>query len=206
MTVSAGTRLGPYEVLAPIGAGGMGEVYRARDTRLGRDVALKILTDKLEGHTDALERFDRAARTVASLSHPNVVALYDYGKYDGTVCAVTELLEGESLDRRLARERMSWRQAIEFAALIADGLSSAHARGIVHRDLKPGNVLITRDAQVKILDFGLATSAGVIADGHGGESTVTVQTVPGRVLGTVGYMVKPTHPTANSSLTRVLGG
>jgi TolB-like protein/Tfp pilus assembly protein PilF len=188
LKLTTGTQLGPYTVLGPLGAGGMGEVYRARDTRLGRDVALKILTDKLEGHPEALERFDREARTVASLSHPNVVALYDYGKYDGTVCAVTELLEGESLDRRLARERMSWRQAIEFAALIADGLSSAHARGIVHRDLKPGNVFITRDGQIKILDFGLATSAQVIADGRGGQSTVTVQTEPGTVLGTVGYM------------------
>ena len=106
----------------------------------------------------------------------------------GTVCAVTELLEGESLDRRLARERLSWRQAIEFAAFVADGLSAAHARGIVHRDLKPGNVFITRDGQIKILDFGLATSARVIADGRGGETTVTVQTEPGTVLGTVGYM------------------
>ena len=188
MKLTTGRQLGPYTILGPLGAGGMGEVYRARDTRLGRDVALKILTDKLEGHPDALERFDREARTVASLSHPNVVALYDYGKYDGTVCAVTELLEGESLDRRLARERLSWRQAIEFAAFVADGLSAAHARGIVHRDLKPGNVFITRDGQIKILDFGLATSARVIADGRGGETTVTVQTEPGTVLGTVGYM------------------
>lgn len=188
MKLTTGTQLGPYTILGPLGAGGMGEVYRARDARLGRDVALKILTDKLEGQADALERFDREARTVASLSHPNVVALYDYGKYEGTVCAVSELLEGESLDRRLARERMAWRQAIEFAALIADGLSSAHARGIVHRDLKPGNVFITRDGQIKILDFGLATSARLIADGRGGESTMTVQTEPGTVLGTLGYM------------------
>jgi serine/threonine-protein kinase len=188
LKLTTGTQLGPYTILGPLGAGGMGEVYRARDARLGREVALKILTNKLEGDPDALERFDREARIVASLSHPNVVALYDYGNYDGTVCAITELLEGESLDRRLARERMSWRHAIELAALIADGLSSAHARGIVHRDLKPGNVFITRDGQIKILDFGLATSARVFADGRGGDSTVTVHTEPGTVLGTVGYM------------------
>ena len=188
MKLTSGTQLGPYTILGPLGAGGMGEVYRALDTRLGRDVALKILTGTLEGHRDALERFEREARTVASLSHPNIVALYDFGTYDGTVCAVTELLEGESLDRRLARERLSWRQSIEFAALIADGLSAAHARGIVHRDLKPGNVFITRDGQIKILDFGLATSARGIAKGAAGESTTTLQTEPGTVLGTVGYM------------------
>jgi eukaryotic-like serine/threonine-protein kinase len=188
LKLPTGAQLGPYTILGPLGAGGMGEVYRALDTRLGREVALKILTDRLVGHPGALERFEREARTVAALSHPNIVALYDYGEYDGTVCAVTELLSGESLDRRLARERLSWRQAVEFAASMADGLSSAHARGIVHRDLKPANVFVTRDGLIKILDFGLATSARVIADGQTTGSMATLGTEPGTVLGTVGYM------------------
>ena len=146
MKLITGRQLGPYTILGPLGRAAW-RGLPPRDTRLGRDVALKILTDKLEGHPDALERFEREARTVASLSHPNVVALYDYGKYDGTVCAVTELLEGESLDRRLARERL-WRQAIEFAAL-----SPTDSRRPTPRD-RPSQpearqCLHTRDRQIK---------------------------------------------------------
>ena len=183
-----GTSLGPYRIVEPLGAGGMGEVYRARDARLGRDVALKVLSERLAGRPDALERFEREARTVGSLSHPNILALYDFGSYDNTVYAVTELLEGESLDRRIGRGGMSWRQVVEVAAAIADGLSSAHSRGIVHRDLKPANVFITRDGVVKILDFGLATAAERTDDEETAGPTALALTRPGTVLGTVGYM------------------
>src|SRR5262245_39112845 len=188
MPLTAGTTLGPYRIIEPLGAGGMGEVYRARDTRLGRDVALKVLSERLAGHPDALERFEREARTVASLSHPNILAPYDFGSYDNTVYAVTELLEGESLDRRIGRGGMSWRQVVEICAAIADGLSSAHSRGIVHRDLKPANVFITRDGVVKILDFGLATAAVSTDDDEAADPTTLTLTKPGTVLGTVGYM------------------
>jgi TolB-like protein/Tfp pilus assembly protein PilF len=166
----------------------MGEVYRARDTRLGRDVAVKVLSEKLAGHLDALGRFEREARTVASLSHPNILALHDLGTDGGTVYAVTELLEGESLDRRIARGSMSWRQVVETGAAIADGLASAHAKGIVHRDLKPANLFITRDGVVKILDFGLATAARTAPDESTADMTALALTEPGTILGTVGYM------------------
>jgi len=186
VTLAPGTSLGPYRIVEPLGAGGMGEVYRARDTRLGRDVALKVLSERLAGRPDALERFEREARTVASLSHPNILALYDFGTHENTVYAVTELLEGESLDRRIGRG-VSWRQVVEIGAAIADGLSSAHSRNVVHRDLKPANVFITRDGVVKILDFGLATAAEPEGTETTGPTALTL-TKPGTVLGTVGYM------------------
>jgi serine/threonine-protein kinase len=188
VTLAPGTRLGPYQILEPLGAGGMGEVYRARDTRLHRDVALKVLSERLAGRPDALERFEREARTVGSLSHPNILALYDFGSHDNTVYAVTELLEGESLDRRIGRGGMHWRQAVEVAAAIADGLSSAHSKGVVHRDLKPANVFITLDGVVKILDFGLATAAVSAEDDQTAGPTALTLTKPGTILGTVGYM------------------
>src|SRR5262245_25589322 len=135
----------------------MGEVYRARDSRLGRDVAIKVMAGRLAGNAEALTRFEREARAVAALSHPNVLALFDYGESDGTVFAVSELLEGETLRTRLASSgALSQRKAVEVAVQIARGLAAAHERGITHRDLKPENVFLTRDGHVKILDFGLA--------------------------------------------------
>src|SRR5215510_892858 len=133
MGLTAGTRLGAYQIVAPLGAGGMGEVYRATDTRLGRDVAVKVVSGRLMDDPNALARLEREARIVAALSHPNIVALYDFGREEGIVFAVMELLEGESLERYIASERTSWKRALEIAAAVVDGLASAHAKGLVHR-------------------------------------------------------------------------
>jgi eukaryotic-like serine/threonine-protein kinase len=184
MTLTAGTRLGPYEIVSPLGAGGMGEVYRARDTRLEREVAVKVIPAHLAGEADALARFEREARAVAALSHPNILAIHDYGR-DGSVSyAVMELLEGETLRERLGASALPTRKSIEYTQQIARGLAAAHDRGIVHRDLKPENVFLTRDGLVKILDFGLA---------HPTEVTVSVaadagDTETGMVVGTPGFM------------------
>lgn len=187
--LETGTRFGPYEIVAPLGAGGMGEVYRARDTRLNRSVALKILNPRLAGDPDARARFEREARAVAALSHPNVVIVHDVAIEADRLAIVSELLEGETLRGRLSRGVMAWRKALEIAASVADGLAAAHARGIVHRDLKPENIYLTSDGQVKVLDFGLArllpAGTGQPADA---VPTATVDTEPGAVLGTVGYM------------------
>ena len=186
MTLTAGIQLGAYEILSPLGAGGMGEVYRARDMRLGREVAVKVLTERLMDDPNARARFEREARAVAALSHPNIVALHDVGYEQGIAFAVMELLEGEGLDRRLATGRLSYAKSIEIAAAVADGLASAHARGFVHRDLKPANIFITRDGFVKILDFGLAKRDPF----HSGGSAASTadDTEPGTVLGTYTYM------------------
>ena len=154
--VKAGDRLGPYEILAPLGAGGMGEVYRASDSRLGREVAIKIVGERVSNDPKSLSRFEREARAVAALSHPNILAIHDFRTENGISFAVMELLRGKSLADQLGRERLSWRRAVELAAEMADGLASAHAQGIVHRDLKPANIFLTNDGHVKILDFGLA--------------------------------------------------
>ncbi|HEU5250439.1 MAG TPA: protein kinase [Thermoanaerobaculia bacterium] len=189
MKLEKGVHLGPYEILAPIGAGGMGEVFRARDARLGREVAIKILPESLADNPRALARFEREARAVAALSHPNILAIHDFGRESGLAFAVMELLEGESLDRRLAREELPWKKALEIGAAVADGLASAHARGIVHRDLKPANVFLTREGIVKILDFGLARQDEVSGAEETARPTVLAPaTEPGAVLGTVGYM------------------
>ena len=156
MPLSAGTRLGAYEIVAPLGAGGMGEVYRARDARLGRDVAIKVLPAAFAADPDALARFEREMKTLAGLSHPHIVAIYDVGRDGSSAYAVTELLEGETLADIVSRGPVPIRKAIEYGAQIARGLAAAHDRGIVHRDLKPANVIVTSDGHVKVLDFGLA--------------------------------------------------
>ncbi|MDQ5871397.1 MAG: protein kinase [Acidobacteriota bacterium] len=190
MTLAAGTRLGPYEIVSPLGAGGMGEVYRARDTRLERTVAIKVLPSRLAADADALARFEREARAVAALSHPNILSIHDFGTHQGLVYAVTELLEGKTLRERLEAGPLPARKAIEYAVQAAHGLAAAHEKGIVHRDLKPENVFVTNDGRVKILDFGLARlTAPELSGGPSTEArTATVGTEPGVVMGTVGYM------------------
>jgi len=188
MAISSGSRLGPYEIVAPLGSGGMGEVYRARDGRLGRDVAIKVLPDAVARNPDRLARFQREARALAQLSHPAILSIFDFGTEGETTYAVTELLEGETLRERLGREHLSWRRAVEIATALAEGLASAHGAGIVHRDLKPENIFLTRDGRVKILDFGLARIEPVQSGGMGTLSLKPDSTLPGAVLGTVGYM------------------
>jgi serine/threonine protein kinase len=148
MRLSAGSRLGPYEIVSPLGAGGMGEVYRARDTRLERTVAIKVLPSRLAADPDALARFEREARAVAALSHPNILSIHDFGTDRGVAYAVTELLEGKTLRERIEAGPLPARKAIEYAAQAAKGLAAAHDRGIVHRDLKPENVFVTNDGRV----------------------------------------------------------
>jgi Tol biopolymer transport system component len=191
MPLPAGTRLGPYEIVAPLGAGGMGEVYRARDAKLNRDVAVKVLPADFAASPHAIDRLEREAKAVAALSHPNILAIYDFGTADGRAYAVMELLEGSTLRDVLADGPLSQRSAVAYAVQIARGLAAAHDKGIVHRDLKPENVFVTADERVKILDFGLARQ-DPIASGAAGSPTLspTIQspTEPGTVLGTVGYM------------------
>ena len=160
MTLSPGTRLGPYEIVAPLGAGGMGEVYRARDPKLKRDVAVKVLPQSLATDPDALARFEREALAVAALSHPNILSIYDFGEQGGVSYAVTELLEGETLRDKLDAGPLSQKQAVDFALQVAKGLAAVHEKGVVHRDLKPENLFVTNDGRVKILDFGLAKLEG----------------------------------------------
>jgi serine/threonine protein kinase len=185
MTLSPGSRLGPYEILSPLGAGGMGEVYRARDSRLDRDVAIKILPERLAGDPQALARFEREAKAVAALSHPNILSIYDIGNEGGITYAVTELLEGETLRSRLRRGALDWRNAVETGIAIADGLSAAHSNGVVHRDLKPENIFLTQDCRIKILDFGLART---MAASQAEKSQAATVTNEGVILGTAGYM------------------
>ena len=189
MTVTPGTRLGPYEIVSAIGAGGMGEVHRAHDTRLGRDVALKVLLAPTAADPDRLRRFGQEARATAALNHPNIVAVFDVGTENGVSFVVSELLEGETLRDRLTAGPVPLRKAIEWGGQLTRGLAAAHDKGIVHRDLKPENLFITRDGSLKILDFGIAklmeTSA---ASGATMTPTLQVGTTPGMVVGTIGYM------------------
>ena len=190
MSLSPGTRLGPYEVLAPLGAGGMGEVYRAKDPRLGRDVAIKVLPASFSDDADRLRRFEQEARAAGVLNHPNITIVYDIGSHDGAPYVVQELLEGETLRAELAGGRFSPRKAIEYATQIAQGLAAAHEKGIVHRDLKPENLFVTKEGRVKILDFGLAKLTQPEGAGSSGTNlpTETRGTEPGVVMGTLGYM------------------
>jgi serine/threonine-protein kinase len=186
MTLAPGTRLGPYEIVSPLGAGGMGEVYRATDSRLGRDVAVKVVARRLADDPAALARFQREARVVASLSHPSIVALHDVGTEGHVAFAVMELLDGEPLDRSIGSAGLSWTRALDIGASVADGLACAHDRGVVHRDLKPANIFMTRDGLVKVLDFGLARQDPSHPDIQ--TTLAREETQPGVVLGTVGYM------------------
>src|SRR2546428_6886190 len=179
LTLSAGSRLGPYEIVAPLDAGGMGEVYRARDPRIGREVAIKILPDLWSRDRNRLRRFEQEARAAGGLSHPALLTIHDVGEHEGTPYLVSELLEGETLRRRLHAGPLSPRRAIEYAIQIARGLAVAHGKGIVHRDIKPENIFITKDGRVKILDFGLAKVE---------VATSQEKTAPGGVMGTAGYM------------------
>lgn len=187
MALDTGTKLGPYELSEALGVGGMGEVYRARDTRLGRDVAVKVLPQSFACDADRLRRFEQEARTVATLNHPNIVAIFDVGEYSGTGYLVSELLEGETLRDKLNAGPLTTRRSIAYGSQVAEGLAAAHEKGIIHRDLKPENIFVTRDGRVKILDFGLAKLNGAAAP-LGVTSPGATQTTPGVVLGTVGYM------------------
>jgi eukaryotic-like serine/threonine-protein kinase len=194
MSFVAGTKLGPFEILAPLGAGGMGEVYRARDTRLGRDVAIKVLPESFANDAERLRRFEQEARAIATLNHPNILSVHDIGEQESTHYLVAELLEGETLREKLSGGALPQRKAIEYALQIAAGLGAAHQKGVVHRDLKPENLFVTRDGRVKILDFGLAKTdtaalaAGVAPDGTTLDASLPARTAAGMVLGTVGYM------------------
>lgn len=189
MTLSPGTRLGPYEIVAPLGAGGMGEVYRAKDPRLGRDVAIKVLPHHLSQNAEVRARFEREARSVAALSHSNICALYDVGSHQGTDYLVMELLEGETLADRVARGPLALSELVRVGAQIADALDKAHRKGLIHRDLKPGNIMLTR-AGAKLMDFGLARATGLgTASGLTSSPTVTRPlTAEGTIVGTFHYM------------------
>src|SRR5438874_10247763 len=186
-TLPSGTQFGRYDILCPLGAGGMGEVYRARDNRLGRDLAIKILSRKLSASKQDFERFEREARSASALNHPNIVTIFELGQVDSTYYIAMELVEGELLRDMLTGGPIPLQKAIAIAAQTADGLAKAHEAGVVHRDLKPENLMVSRDGFVKILDFGLAKlvnpdqlpDAGTLA---------TSQTLPGAVLGTIEYM------------------
>src|SRR5450432_806863 len=188
MTLTLGTKLGPYEVVAPAGAGGMGEVYQARDTRLNRDVAVKILPAAFSRDPERMWRFQQEAQAIAALNHPNILAIHDFGEHDGSPYIVTEFLEGETLRQRLGAGALPVRKASEYAEQIARGIAAAHEKGIVHRDLKPENIFVTRDGRVKILDFGLAKLVRQEGSLTADAATLASQTEPGVVMGTIGYM------------------
>ncbi len=179
MPLISGSKLGPYEIQSPLGAGGMGEVYRARDTRLGREVAVKVLPESFARDMDRLRRFEQEAHTVAALNHPNILAVHDVGEYHGSPYLVCELLDGETLRDKMQDGAIAQRRAVEYASQIAEGLAAAHEKGVVHRDLKPENVFVTKDSRVKILDFGLAKLARVeaaVAAGDGVTAPLANQT------------------------------
>jgi tetratricopeptide (TPR) repeat protein len=188
VTLTPGTKLGDYEVKSLLGSGGMGEVYRARDSRLEREVAIKVLPSFLSVDSDRLRRFEQEARVAAALNHPNILAVHQMGTYEGAPYLVSELLEGETLREQIKRGPLSVRKAIDYGVQIARGLAAAHEKGIVHRDLKPENLFVTKDGRVKILDFGLAKLTQPQSGSVHSAPTVTDGTEPGMVMGTVGYM------------------
>jgi len=188
ITLAAGTKVGDYEVKSLLGAGGMGEVYRARDARLGRDVAIKVLPSFLCTDSERLRRFEQEARAAAALNHPNILAVFQMGTYEGSPYMVSELLEGETLREQITRGRMTIRKAIDYGIQIARGLAAAHEKGVVHRDLKPENLFATKDGRVKILDFGLAKLTQPQSSSEHDAPTLTEGTEAGVVMGTVGYM------------------
>ena len=189
MPLAAGTRLGPYEIVAPAGAGGMGEVYRARDTRLNREVAIKVLPEHLSGNPELRERFEREARAISQLSHPHICVLYDIGKQEGADFLVLEYLEGETLGARVRQGPLPAEQVLKYGAQMADALDKAHRHGVVHRDLKPDNVMLTKSG-VKLLDFGLAKPViGAVGVGSSGATmTHSPLTTEGTLVGTFQYM------------------
>ena len=188
--LAAGARVGHYEIVSLLGEGGMGQVYRGRDPRLGRDIAIKVLATDAAQDAEATARLEREARAIAALSHPNILAVYDVGREDTTFYIVTELLEGKTLREQMRTTPMSWRRAVEIGAEVADGLAAAHAKSIIHRDLKPENIFLTAEGRVKILDFGLAQTDPALAqrDETNIPTTKWFQTHPGTVIGTLGYM------------------
>ncbi|MDB4306284.1 serine/threonine protein kinase [bacterium] len=183
-----GATLGHYRIVEKIGEGGMGEVYRAHDERLDRDVAIKVLHRDVAQDADRLARFEREAKAVAKLDHPNILAIHQLGTHEGSPFIVTELLDGESLRARIPPSGMAWREAAEIGAAVAEGLAAAHRKNIIHRDLKPENVFITSDGRVKVLDFGLAQVKEPVEEEAETATLTPAGTVAGSVLGTMGYM------------------
>src|SRR5713101_223936 len=181
MALTSGTKLGPYEIQSPLGAGGMGEVYRARDPRLGREVAIKTLPAQFSSDRESLRRLEQEARSASALNHPNIVTIYEFAELESTCYIAMELVEGHTLRELLASSSLPLRQTIQIAAQVAEGLAKAHEAGIVHRDLKPGNLMLSRDGLAKILDFGLAKFTAP-------ECGSSIETQTGGLLGTVGYM------------------
>src|SRR5499433_2981937 len=189
MAIEAGTKLGRYEIRSKLGAGGMGEVYQGRYTQLGRDVAVKVLPTTVSTDPERLRRFEQEACAASALNHPNILIVHDIGAHDGTTYVVSELLEGETLRKRIGGTALGQRRTIDYALQIANGLAAAHDKGIIHRDLKPDNIFVTNDGRIKILDFGLAKLTQ--PDGNQSQTDVPtrrVNTDPGVVMGTVGYM------------------
>src|SRR5437867_11782699 len=187
MTIANGTEIGPYEIVAWLGAGGMGDVYRARDPRLGREVAIKLIPETFATDTNRVHRFEQEARAAGQLNHPNILAVYDVGIHAGTPYIVSELLEGKSLRSRLHEGPLPSRKAVDYARQIAEGLAAAHDKNIVHRDVKPDNLFITHNGRIKILDFGIAKLARP-GDDAAGHVAVPTETAAGLMVGTAGYM------------------
>ncbi|HTK68571.1 MAG TPA: serine/threonine-protein kinase, partial [Candidatus Eisenbacteria bacterium] len=189
MRLAFGSLLGSYQILSPLGAGGMGEVYRARDTRLGRDVALKVLPEALAADLESLARFEREARIAAGLNHSNIVVLYSIEEVKGTRFLTMELVEGQRLDREIGPNGVPVERLLDISTALAEALVAAHERGIVHRDLKPANVMVTRAGHVKVLDFGLARIAQMaVSEGDARTATAHSISIAGQVMGTAPYM------------------